>query len=76
MIYQKDFWDYLAVFLVPCILVVAYFLQRDNHKLVSKKRKDDLFQLRFHYFKRLIAFWKQTTIELNLTDAEKKYKKR
>lgn len=55
--------ELISILIVPFILLAALFVQANFYCLAGKKRKDDLFQLRFQYFKRLLEFWKQTEIE-------------
>lgn len=58
--------ELISILIVPFILLAALFVQANFFWLARKKRKDDLFQLRFQYFKRLLEFWKQTEIDLSL----------
>lgn len=67
--------ELFSVLSVPTILLAAFFIQLNIFRLARKKRKDDLFQLRYQFFKRLLEFWKQNKIDLKLTETDIKLQK-
>ncbi len=54
---EKDWIDILSAFSVPIIAAVGVGLGIFNYRLAQRKRKDELFDRRYEFYKKLENFW-------------------
>lgn len=57
---EKDLVDILAAMLTPTIALVGILLAVMNYRLAKKRRRDELFDRRYDFYKKLERVWRNT----------------
>jgi hypothetical protein len=56
----KDLIDIFSALLMPTIACMGIYYAKQNYKLAQRKRKDELFDRRYKFYKDVEAIWLST----------------
>jgi hypothetical protein len=52
--------EFLTALLTPCVAIFSLLLSFHNHQLAKKRRKDELFDRRYSFYKKFLSYWETT----------------